>query len=227
MVEAWHQPTPAPAPTDDHGRPQLVIEVLNTAERIVVPAQRDDGGFRALDLDRLAYRLRDTRNGNELPMDPALMDLVYRIQRHFRAGSIRVVSAYRTRKPTGQSNHGRGRAIDIVVPGAKDEDVAAFVRSQGFVGVGLYPTSGFVHVDIRPASYYWVDWSGPGQRNREQATLASQAAANDARAAASGVRPHARWSEPSGDVDTVWRNAGSTSAPSDTEDAEDDLEEDP
>lgn len=228
MVEAWHHPVSAPAPIDERGRPLLVLEVLNTGERIAVAAHRPDGGFRAYDADRVASRLRDTRTNNELPIEPELLDLVYQIQTHFKSEAIRVISGYRTRKATGQSNHGRGRAIDIVVPGAKDEDVAEFVRTRGFVGVGLYPTSGFVHVDVRPQSYYWIDRSGPGQRNREQRTLANEAAANDARAAAAGRKPHRRWAEPSNDVAGVW--GGGTvapAAPTDFDDQEDDLEEDP
>jgi hypothetical protein len=32
------------------------------------------------------------------------------------------------------------------------------------VGVGFYPTSGFVHLDVRKGpSFYWVDRSGPGK----------------------------------------------------------------
>lgn len=226
MVEAWHQPVGTPAPTDEHGRPQLVLEILNTGERLTAPAHRDDGCFRAYDLDRLAHALRDTRTQDEFPIDPAVADLVYQVQTHFKAGAIRVVSAYRTRKATGQSNHGRGRALDIVVPGAKDEDVAAFVRSRGFVGVGTYPTSGFLHIDVRPQSYYWIDQSGPGQPNRERGTQASVAATNDAVAAASGRRPPSPWAEPSGDVAAIW-GGGAATPEADDDDPEDDLEEEP
>lgn len=226
MVEAWHRPAPD-APTDERGRPALVLEVLNSGERIEVPAHREDGGFRAYDADLVAHRLRDTRTGDEFPIEPALLDLVYQVQTHFHAGAIRVVSGYRTRKATGRSNHGRGRAIDVVVPGAKDEDVAAFVRSRGFVGVGLYPTSGFVHMDVRPSSYYWIDRSGPGQPNREQGTLAREASQNDANASAAGRKPHPAWSEPSSDVDAVWGGAGVASPRLEADDSEDDLEEDP
>ena len=37
-----------------------------------------------------------------------------------------------------------------MVPGVKDEEVAKYARQTGFVGVGIYPTSGFVHVDVGP-----------------------------------------------------------------------------
>jgi hypothetical protein len=99
-----------------------------------------------------------------------------------------VISGYRAPKPGKASNHGKGRAIDLVVPGTPDEDVAKFAREIGFVGVGIYPTSGFVHVDVRDRSYFWIDSSGPGKRNRERGILGDLAKRSDAAASARGER---------------------------------------
>src|SRR5262249_51109799 len=93
---------------------------------------------------------------------------------------------YRTPKAGSRSNHGKGRAIDLIVPGTTDADVAKFAREIGFVGVGLYPTSQFVHVDVRPRSYFWVDHSGPGNRNREKGILGDLAIQSDKAALARG-----------------------------------------
>jgi uncharacterized protein YcbK (DUF882 family) len=204
-VESWHKPIAHPARTDAHGRPYLTLEILNTAERIEVEPQADTGRFSAADLDRLAHALRDTRRGNEHPIDPAIVDLIYDVQLHFGANALRVISGYRTAIGGGHSNHGRGRAIDLIVPGAADEDVAKYARSRGFVGVGVYPSSGFVHVDIRPASYYWVDRSGPGQKHCERGTLGNAARAHDAQALAAGRKPPRLWTDPTSNVDSVWR----------------------
>ena len=113
---------------------------------------------------------------------------MYRIQVRFGAEEVRIVSGYRTPRRGKLSNHGRGRAVDLVVPGASDEEVAKFAREQGFVGVGVYPVSGFVHVDVRERSYFWVDTSGPGKRSRTRGILADLAARSDARALARGDR---------------------------------------
>jgi hypothetical protein len=78
--------------------------------------------------------------------------------------------------------------MDLVVPGATDDDVAKFAREQGFSGVGVYPVSGFVHIDVRERSYFWVDLSGPGKRNRTRGILADLAAKSDAQALARGER---------------------------------------
>ena len=149
---------------------------------------------------RAAQLLRDPRTGNEHPVEPRLLDSVYRIARKFAAHEIRVVSGYRTPKPGTHSNHGRGRAMDLIVPGTTDEDVAKFAREAGFAGVGIYPVSGFVHVDVRTRSFYWVDRSSPGRtasrrRSRRrrghglQEVHGTQAQQADARARALGVAP--------------------------------------
>lgn len=164
----------------------LVVYSLNTRDKIAMRAANDRGGFGTRDLDKLSHVLREPSSGNQHPIEPALVDLIYRIQSHFHAQEIRVVSCYRTPHGANSSNHGRGRAIDIIVPGASDVLVAQFAREQGFVGVGLYPTSGFVHVDVRQRSYFWLDSSAPGHRNRERGVLGDLAKKSDAAAAARG-----------------------------------------
>ncbi len=186
--KTWHTPDPEikTQPMDGQGRPMLVVYSLNTRDKIAMRAASDHGGFATRDLDKLSYVLREPSSGNRHPIDPALVDLVYKIQTHFHAQEIRVVSCYRTPRGANASNHGRGRAIDIVVPGTTDSEVAQFAREQGFVGVGLYPTSGFVHVDVRQRSYFWLDSSAPGHRNRERGVLGDLAKKSDAAAAARG-----------------------------------------
>jgi uncharacterized protein YcbK (DUF882 family) len=185
--KVWHTPAPGKsAPLDTAGRPMLTLQALNMPDHVTLTASSEHGGFAAEDLDRAARVLRDPRTGNEHPVDPRVLDLVYRVAVHFSAHEVRIISGYRTPRNGSHSNHGRGRAIDLVVPGASDEDVARFAREQGFVGVGVYPVSGFVHLDVRERSYFWVDSSGPGKRNRTRGILADLAAKSDARALARG-----------------------------------------
>jgi uncharacterized protein YcbK (DUF882 family) len=176
---------------DDTGRSKLVLTAINTRERVELSALAASGGWAPRDLDRAAHLLREPGSGNEHPIEPRVLDAAYRIQTHFGAQEIRVVSGYRTPgaiASSRSSNHGRGRAIDLVVPGVTDQDVAKFARDMGFMGVGVYPTSGFVHVDVRDRSYFWVDTSGPGRRNRERGILADVAGRADRDATARGER---------------------------------------
>jgi uncharacterized protein YcbK (DUF882 family) len=207
-LTGFHAPSEHAVPRDAAGRAELSLATINRGESLTIRASGDDGGFDAADLDRVAHLLRSA-GGEEHPVDPRTLAIVYRIQTHFQVPEIRVVSGYRTPKPRSHSNHGKGRAMDIIVPGVPDLDVAAFARDMGFVGVGVYPTSQFVHVDIRPRSYFWVDYSGPRAKNRESGILGDLASRSDAAALARGQAPV----EPFGlatDVDQALRARGVT-----------------
>ncbi|HEX3772235.1 MAG TPA: DUF882 domain-containing protein [Polyangiaceae bacterium] len=215
-----HAPSTKSVESDPSGRPMLALTTVNHREALAVPATTETGGFSAMDLDRVAHLLR-AASGDEHPVDPRTLALVYRIQVHFDAPEIRVVSGYRVPKPGSHSNHAKGRAMDIIVPGVPDEEVARFARELGFVGVGVYPTSQFVHVDIRPRSYFWVDYSGPHMKNRESCILPAVAAQGDAAARARGQTPI----EPfvvSTDVDAALRARGAPPEPAMDDDDEDD-----
>jgi uncharacterized protein YcbK (DUF882 family) len=185
MRRGWHVPPSEDPALTPEGRTLLVLEILNTEERLELAPVRDDGGWTDADLERASHALRDPRNNQERSIEPRLLDLAYRVQVHFQAKVLRIVSCYRR----GHSKHGKGRAIDLVVPGARDDEVARFARSIGFVGVGLYTRSGFVHIDTRPRSYFWVDSSGPGQKSRIVQVFGKVGEESDARALERGETP--------------------------------------
>lgn len=215
----WHAPVGKTAPVDATGRPMLVLRAINRNEKVELTAATDAGGFSARDLDRAAFALR-AMSGDEHPVEPRTLNIIYRIQTHFQAAEIRIVSGYRVPRANSHSNHGKGRAIDFIVPGTPDAEVAKFAREIGFVGVGIYPTSQFVHVDVRPRSYFWIDYSAPGKKNREKGILADLAALSDKRALERGERGI----EPfvvGGDVDAAVRARGPVPAPAMDDDDED------
>lgn len=219
-LTGWHSPSTSMAPRDSQGRPMLALTSLNRGEALVVPPATADGGFASVDLDRIAHLLR-AASGDEHPIDPRTIAIVYAIQTHFEAPEIRIISGYRPPKPGSHSNHAKGRAVDLIVPGVADEDVARFAREIGFVGVGVYPASQFVHVDIRPRSYFWIDYSGPQASHRERGILGDLAVKSDAAALAKGraaVEPFLV----AGDVDTALSACGlAAPAPASEDDEED------
>jgi len=108
----------------------------------------------------------------EASVEPRLIRLLYVLAFHFGAREIVVVSGIRLPEEDQRtSNHHVGRAVDIIVPGVPNEEVAAYAREFGRVGVGYYPVSGFVHLDVRDRSFFWRDPSGPGEDNCTQAIL--------------------------------------------------------
>jgi len=185
-----HAPSNDLVPRDPSGRPMLSLRSVNRGESLAIPALSDNGGFASIDLDRAAHLLR-AAGGDEHPIDPRTLCLLYGLQTHFGAPELRVVSGYRLPRPGSRSssNHGKGRAVDLIVPGVADAEVARFVRELGFVGVGVYPKSQFVHVDIRPRSYFWIDDSAPHKKNRERGILSDLASSSDAAAIARGQVP--------------------------------------
>ena len=122
-----------------------------------------------------------------MPYLPRLLELIYRAVKRFRAPYVIVVSGYRDARAT--SRHAHGRAADIVLPGVSDRRLAAYFRRQGFVGVGLYPVSGFVHLDVRSRSFFWIDRSGPGRPSRLRPVLRKHTHRMDRRALRRGEAP--------------------------------------
>ncbi|MFO0660120.1 MAG: DUF882 domain-containing protein [Polyangiaceae bacterium] len=213
VVKKWHEVTPGRvAPTDENHRPKLVLVSINTGERVELAASSDEGGFDAHALDVAAHLLRDDRASLEHPIEPATLDLVYRAQRKFDAQEIRVISGYRAPRSRFRNIHAKGRAIDLVVPGTDDKDVATWARAQGFAGVGVYPRSGYCHLDTRPDGYSWIDTSGPGQYSREYPVHRDESRQGDHDARKAGRRGVPPFVLPSSSVTKIWSEGSSSEA---------------
>jgi len=101
-------------------------------------------------------------------MNPRLTTLLYQTGRHWPGHRLEVVSGYRhpnvAKNP--RSPHMKGLACDFRVVGVSNTQLRDYLR-QTFtkVGVGYYPNSSFVHLDVRKdRSAFWIDYSGPGER---------------------------------------------------------------
>ena len=107
-------------------------------------------------------------------MDPRLMRLLYATGHHYPGRRIEVVSGYRhpTVAKNPHSPHMKGLACDFRVEGIKTAELRDYLR-KGYekVGVGYYPNSSFVHLDVRKdRSAFWIDYSGPGERSMYSVT---------------------------------------------------------
>jgi Bacterial protein of unknown function (DUF882) len=189
LRDAWHAPVEPEPILDLEGRPPLTISPVNGngSERVSLVPARDDGGFDHAEQQQAALAFTPVGRTNTHAIAPHLLDLVYRAMRHFHAPLVHLVSGYR--RDRAGSRHSQGRAIDFVVPGVSNEELAKYVRKFGFVGVGIYPKSGFVHLDVRESSYFWVDESLPDERSRCQPILGEQAEREDAAARQRGESP--------------------------------------
>ncbi len=106
------------------------------------------------------------------PIDARLVALLAVVSNHFGSRKLEVVSGFRPFTPTQfnpHSNHMHGKAIDFRVAGVPNEAVRDFCRTLKNVGCGYYPSSVFVHIDVREQSAFWIDYSKPGEAPRYNA----------------------------------------------------------
>jgi uncharacterized protein YcbK (DUF882 family) len=142
-------------------RRTLAFYNVHTQEQIEV-CYFDQDGYRFEALTQIDHILRDHRTGKINPIDTSLIDLLYTVQCQIRPLSpFSIISGYRSpetnerlrRASSGvakRSLHTKGQAIDIRLPGyqtAKLRDLCVTLQSGG---VGYYPKSDFVHLDIGP-----------------------------------------------------------------------------
>jgi len=118
-------------------------------------------------LRKLDVFLRDSRTGEVHTFDPRLFDLLSGLTA--AAGEpdaeINVICGYRTPSTneylrthtTGvakNSLHMQAEAIDIRLPGVKTSHMRDLALQLGRGGVGYYPESDFIHVDVGPVRHW-------------------------------------------------------------------------
>jgi len=151
------------APPAPGARPRPLVNLYNlwTKEWLAVeagapPSHETIDGF-----------LRDHFTNQRAAMQPRLVDVVVAAAARFHGDVVHIVSGFRhpkynliLRKKGHQvardSQHTHGNAIDFSVPGVPIAALHAWAKAQKLGGVGVYPDSGFVHMDIGPVR----SWSG-------------------------------------------------------------------
>jgi uncharacterized protein YcbK (DUF882 family) len=152
-------PLPAFAADLSAGERRLGLHNLHTGEKLDLPYWAE-GNYLTESLADINRVLRDHRTGQVAAIDTALLDLLHRVQT--AVGSARpfeVISGYRspasnqmlTEHSAGvakRSLHMDGKAIDVRLPGVALADLrrAGLLLKGG--GVGYYPESNFVHLDV-------------------------------------------------------------------------------
>lgn len=143
--------------TKDH---QLVLYNTHTGERIDIVYRRGQQ-YISDALAKLDYFLRDHRTGEVRHFDPRLHDILSDLTASVGQprGEIDIICGYRTsatnetlRAHTNgvakNSLHIQAEAIDLRMPGVNTLELrkAALALRRG--GVGYYPHSDFIHVDV-------------------------------------------------------------------------------
>ena len=160
------------------------VKVDNLNQEVKVNIYKADGTFDDASLAKLDDAFRCTRTGEVRAVRKELYEQLSRFYDRFEGKQIHLVSGFRFAE-RNSSRHFHASAMVIRIPGVSIREMYKFAESldAGGMGVGLYPTSGFIHVDFRAPgepSYRWTDTSGPnsgkGKKKRKKSTGRTQPA---------------------------------------------------
>ena len=140
-------------------------------ESLKVNIFNPDGSYNVDAIQAASHMLRCRRTDTQKDMEPRLLTILSHVFDHFGERRIDLISGYRNQRKTS-SYHYKGTAADIRIEGVPARKLKAFVETldSGGLGIGIYPLTGFVHVDVRPPpSYRWTDYSpsNPGASQKK------------------------------------------------------------
>jgi uncharacterized protein YcbK (DUF882 family) len=145
----------------------LRVHNVNTGADTIVSLYRHDG---TIDPDALAefWRVVGSDDAPQ-PLAVRTVQLAVKAAYFFKGAPILAISAYRAPKNGRENHHSGGDALDFQLDGVRAPYLAAFLRREPRVGVGIYthPHTQYVHLDMREQSYHWIDGSPPGVTWRE------------------------------------------------------------
>src|SRR5215469_11517571 len=191
---SWAEPpllTPGVVPAADTTLPttgqkyELKLYHLHTHESLSIVYRIGDTYIPSA-LEELNHFLRDHRTGDVSTYDPSEFDLLHNLLTRLNRpnATIDIVCGYRspwsnnflrTRggtvdpSETGVAEHSQhmlAKAIDIRVPGVSTRKLDQTALSLHAGGVGYYPTSQFVHVDVGPVRQWSYGGASHARRHR-------------------------------------------------------------
>jgi uncharacterized protein YcbK (DUF882 family) len=160
---------------------RLNLHHLHTGESLSIVYRVGDTYIPAA-MDRLNHFLRDHRTDDTSSYDPTEFDLLHNLLTRLNKpkAEIDIVCGYRTPQSneflrnlgpdTGVAEHSQhvlAKAIDIRVPGVQTARLRQAALSLDAGGVGYYPRSQFVHVDVGPVRE-WSFSGGGGRRGHHK-----------------------------------------------------------
>lgn len=162
---------PAAAPVSQvrgaaHAPRWLKLHNIHTQEKLEA-VYFDKGEYVPDAVEALDRVLRDYRTGDVYSMHPELFDTLSTLaQKTGSKGHFQVISGYRSPKTNAMLNqrsgqvakrslHMDGKAMDVYLEDVALDRLRAAALDLGRGGVGYYPVSNFVHVDVGPVRR-WV-----------------------------------------------------------------------
>ncbi len=147
--------------TEDPLERRLIFYNTHTRENLDV-CYAQGSAYRPEALEAVNMILRDHRTNEVSPIDIRLLDFLCAIRAQAGPSAcLHIISGYRSprtnrmlrnrsRGVARKSLHMKGHAADIRIPGLPVERLRSIATGLRMGGVGYYPRSNFVHVDIGP-----------------------------------------------------------------------------
>ena len=154
-------------------KPKVVVNIFNTwtHETIAIVldhrahrggtsrAKRRIAGAKKTPAEAASWHLRCHFTNEPTAMDARLFQVLVEAAHHFKAPRIEIISGFRApkynltlrkkgRQVARNSHHTLGEAVDFRLPGISTSKLRKWARALKLGGVGYYPSSGFVHVDV-------------------------------------------------------------------------------
>lgn len=143
----------------------IAFHNLHTGEHVETTYWAE-GNYITPALKDIDHVLRDFRTGDVARIDPRLLDLLHLLRSRLESTEpFHVISGYRSPKTNGtlaqqssgvakKSLHMKGMAADVRLPGRVLSDLKGVAVSLKLGGVGYYPKSDFIHVDVGRVRYW-------------------------------------------------------------------------
>lgn len=139
---------------------------IHTGETKTLTLYNANGKLVQSEYKKFEKLMFDHHTGKKHKIHPRLCYMLKLVAEHWPDHMITIYSGFRAYNPkqyTKKSKHNLGRAIDFAVDGVSNLKLMKFCRTLKNVGVGYYPNSYFIHLDVRETSAFWVDYAGPGE----------------------------------------------------------------
>jgi uncharacterized protein YcbK (DUF882 family) len=158
-------PHPAEAALRTKVERAVALHNIHTGESLKV-IYWANGHYQTGSLHQLNRILRDHYSGDVHTMDPQVIDLLCALQHRLGTHKpFEIISGYRSPQTNAMlaaetdgvaqnSLHMFGKAIDIRMEGISTRTLGRAAKSLKLGGVGQYPSSNFVHVDVGHVRYW-------------------------------------------------------------------------
>jgi len=159
--------------TDPLAKPSgdIWLRAENLDEEVKLNIFKADGTYDEAALAKLDELFRCRQTHEVRAVRPELYEQLSRIYDHFGGRRVDLVSGFRFAE-RDSSRHFHASAMDIRIKDVSIREMYTYAESLdgGNMGIGIYPTSGFIHVDFRAPgepSYRWTDYSGPNGKGKK------------------------------------------------------------